>query len=98
MCDKAVNRFPSVLKFVPDWFVTSQMIKRVHNCLFTNEDSGNVTFFGGEIGILDVAFYEDDMSYLFITTQSILKRIKQKFMSAAWHPKKWRDWCLPKLI
>ena len=36
------------------------MIKKVHNCLFTNEDSGNVTFFGGEIDILDVAFYEDD--------------------------------------
>ena len=104
MCDKVVNRFPSVLKFVPDWFVTSQMTKKDHNCLFTNEDSGNVTFFGGEIGILDVAFYEDDpetvihvrlvMSYIFTTTQSILKRVKQKFMSAAWHPKKWRDWCL----
>ena len=36
------------------------MIKKVHNCLFTNEDSGNVTIFGGELGILDLAFYEDD--------------------------------------
>ena len=36
------------------------MIKKVHNCLFTNEDSGNVTFFGGEVGILYDPFYEDD--------------------------------------
>ena len=59
------------------------MIKKVHNCLFTNEDSGNVTFFGGELGILDLAFYEDDpetviMSYILITTQSILIKVKQK--------------------
>ena len=60
ICDKGINRFLAVLKFVPDWFVTSQMIKKVHNCLFTNEDSGNVTIFGGELGILDLAFYEDD--------------------------------------
>ena len=27
MCDKAVNALLSALKFVPDWFVTKQMIK-----------------------------------------------------------------------
>ena len=27
MCDKAVNDFLPALKFVPDWFVTSKMIK-----------------------------------------------------------------------
>ena len=28
MCDKAVEDFLPVLKFVPDWFVTSTIIKK----------------------------------------------------------------------
>ena len=50
MCDKAFNYFQSTLKFVPDWFVTNKMIKKVVMFysqmminFFFDEDSGNVT-------------------------------------------------------
>ena len=49
--DKAVDDFLPAFVFVPDRFVTSKMIKKLHNALFTDgeilfldEDSGNVTF------------------------------------------------------
>ena len=51
MFDKAVNNFLSALKFAPDWFVTSKMIKKLHNALSADdgilsfdEDSGDFTF------------------------------------------------------
>ena len=59
MCDKAVDDFLSVLKFVPDWYITSKMIKKLHSTLFSDDDilffdeeSVNVTFFSDDIGIL----------------------------------------------
>ena len=61
MCDKAVDDFLSVLKFVPDWYITSKMIKKLHSTLFSDDDilffdeeSVNVTFFSDDIGILSV--------------------------------------------
>ena len=62
MCDKAVDDFLPVLKFVPSWFVTSKMIKNLQNALFTDnddilffdEDFGNVTSSSDEMGILSV--------------------------------------------
>ena len=61
MCDKAVDGFLSVLKFVPDWYITSKMIKKFHSTLFLDDDilffdeeSVNVTFFSDDIGILSV--------------------------------------------
>ena len=49
------------LKFVPDWFVTSKMIKRNvavlytdDNILYFNEDSSDVIFSYNEMGILSV--------------------------------------------
>ena len=54
MYDKAVDDFLPALKFVPDWFVTSKMIKRLHNALFTDDD---ILFF-------DIAFSSDEMSIL----------------------------------
>ena len=51
MCNKAVDDFLPTLKFVPNWFITSKMIKRLYNALFADdnifffdEDSGNVIF------------------------------------------------------
>ena len=61
VCDKAVDDFLPALTFVPDWFVTSKIIKNLHNTLFTYndivfsfffEDSGNITFSSDKIGIL----------------------------------------------
>ena len=38
MCDKAVDDFLPNLKFVPDWFVTSKIIKKPDDDLFSNDD------------------------------------------------------------
>ena len=60
MCDKAVNDFLPVLKFVPDWFVASKIIKKLHNAIFADdilifdEDSRNVTFSSYQVGIHSV--------------------------------------------
>ena len=50
-----------LLKFVPDWFVTNKMIKKLftalyadENILYFNEDSGNVTFICNGMGILSI--------------------------------------------
>ena len=58
MCDKAVDDFLPALKFVPNWFVISKMVKKLDHVLFANddilffdEDSGNVTFYSDEIDI-----------------------------------------------
>ena len=39
MCDKAVGSFLQALKFVPDWFVTSNMILKCDGAVFANDDS-----------------------------------------------------------
>ena len=51
MCDETVDDFLPTLYFVPDWFVTSKMIKKLFTALYANEnilyfdkDSGNVVF------------------------------------------------------
>ena len=48
MCDEAVNN-SLALKLIPDWFVTTKMIKNLYTAfysddglLFFDEDSGNV--------------------------------------------------------
>ena len=38
MCDKPFDDFLPALKFIPDWFVTSKMIKKLHNALFEEGD------------------------------------------------------------
>ena len=61
ICDKAVNDFLPALKLVPDWFVTSKMVKKLHNPLFTDDDilffkrdSANVTFSSDETDVFSV--------------------------------------------
>ena len=61
MCDKAADDFLPALKFVPDWFVSSKMIKKLHDTLFADndilffgEDSSNVTLSSDEMGIISV--------------------------------------------
>ena len=63
MCVKAVDDFRPISKFVPDWFVTNEIIKKLYIALFPDdyilffeEDSGNVTFSSNEICILSVDF------------------------------------------
>ena len=57
MCNKAVDESLATPKLIPDWFVTSKMIKERFNALYAdayilyfNEDSGNVAFSCNEIG------------------------------------------------
>ena len=59
MYDKAVDDSLAVLKIIPDWFVTSKMIKKLYislygddGLLFFDEDSGDVTFCCDEMGTL----------------------------------------------
>ena len=60
MCDKAVDDRLAALKFVPDWFVASKMIKKLITALhadeifYFNEDSSNVVFNYNEVGILNI--------------------------------------------
>ena len=71
--DKAVDNFLPALKFLPEWFLTSKMIKKLDDALFANdyiifinEDFNNVTFFGGEMSILRVDLYKinlDDVNF-----------------------------------
>ena len=64
------------MKLIPDWFVTSEMIKELftalyadENILYFNEDSGNVVFSCNVMGIVNIdlkninlgkSFDEDD--------------------------------------
>ena len=63
----------SPLKFVPDWFITSKMVK-IHftalyadeNILYFSEYSGNVVFICNEMGILNIDLNNinlDDTNY-----------------------------------
>ena len=68
MRDKAVDDFPTALKSVPDWFVTSKVIKNLHsalfaddNVLFCDKDSGIVTFSSDEMSILSVGFNNNNL-------------------------------------
>ena len=61
MCDKATDSFLKTSKFVPNWFVTNNMVKKLDDALssnedkvFNNDDSSNVPFSSNEIGNLSV--------------------------------------------
>ena len=61
MCDEAVDGSVPTLNFVPEWFVTSKMIKKLftalyvdENVLYFDEDSGNVIFNCTERDIHDI--------------------------------------------
>ena len=49
------------MKLIPDWFVTSKMIKKLYTTLYAdenvfyfNEDSDNIVFSCNEMGILNI--------------------------------------------
>ena len=74
MCDEAVDDSLAALKFIPNWFFTSKMIKKLltglyadDNILYFNEDSGDVIFSCNEVGILSVDLNNinlDDTNYV----------------------------------
>ena len=83
MCDEAIDDSLAALKLIPDWFVTSKMVKKLftalyadENILYFNEDSGNVAFNCNEMGILSIYlnnispdnnFDEDDPDTIILT-------------------------------
>ena len=61
MCNKAVDDFLPGLRFVPDWIVTSKMIKKIltalyadDNILYFKEVSGNVVLSCNEMGNVSI--------------------------------------------
>ena len=61
MCDEAVHDSLAALKLIPEYFVTSKMIKKLYtalyedeNIIYFNEDFGNVVFFCNKMGILNI--------------------------------------------
>ena len=61
MCDKAVDDCLAALKFVPDWFATSNMMKKLftdlyadENILYFNEESNNAVFNCNEMGVINI--------------------------------------------
>ena len=60
LCDEAVDGSLAALKFIPNWFVKSKMIRKelstglyaYENILYFNKDYGNVIFSCNEMGIL----------------------------------------------
>ena len=48
MCDEAVDDSLAALNFVPDWFVTSKMIKKPYTALYVDE---NIHYFNGYSGV-----------------------------------------------
>ena len=73
MCDKAADDCLAAFKFVPDWFLTSKMIRIPFTALYAdenihyfNEDSCNVVFICNGMGILNIDFNNinlDDTNY-----------------------------------
>ena len=68
MCYKAVDYCLAALKFVPEWFVTSNILKillttfyTVENILYFNEDTGNVVFTCNGMGILNIDLNSIDL-------------------------------------
>ena len=59
MCDKAINDSLAAQKLIPDWLVTSKIIKKklmlwMEMKIYSNEDSGEVVFNYNEIGVVNI--------------------------------------------
>ena len=68
MCDEAVDDSLAALKLIPDWFVTSEMIKNLYAALYTDdgllffdEGSGDIPYCGNEMGVLSV-----NLNYIYL--------------------------------
>ena len=57
MCDEAIDAFLQALKFVPDWFVTNEMLQKLDN-VFSNDDMDldDIDFFSDGVSIVTIDF------------------------------------------
>ena len=79
MCDRAACKYPWLLQFVTDWFLTHQQIKIWHD----NDDYCN----DDEI----IEWYKGYQR----RKKAQKASIKEELMSIAWHPSRYWDWCVP---
>ena len=92
MCDKAADDCLAALKFAPDWFVTSKLIKILFTALYAdenipyfNEDSGNVVYICNEMGILKI-----DLNIIYLVDTNYDKEDPDTIINIrhlAWHIK-----------
>ena len=93
MCIKAVDDFETALKFAPDWFVTTKMIKKLltalyadYNILYFNVDSSDAIFSWNKMGILNIDLnninLDEDDSENIIHIRLLARHIKFKTCKA----------------
>ena len=58
LCDNAVDSYRLALRFVPDWLLTSKMIEKLDNAVFSNDD---IVF--GDINADIVTFFSNDLDH-----------------------------------
>ena len=69
MCDEAVDDSPAALKCIPDWLVSSKMVKNLLSALYAddivyfNEDFGEALFSRNEMGILGIYLNNIKLDY-----------------------------------
>ena len=86
ICDKAVKEESFYLPFVPDWFVTREWMWMWYD------------YYYDDVG--DHWDDDNDEDKLFEWYDGYKKRkaqkasIKQDLLPIAWHPSRWRDWCM----
>ena len=68
MCDEAVGDFQPTLNFLPDWFFSSKMIKKLFNTWYADE---NILYFDEDFG--NAEFNCSDMSILNIDLNILIK-------------------------
>ena len=89
MCDKAVDDCLSALKLIPDWLLTSKMIKKLLTALYAdddtlyfNEDSGEVIFYCNEMSINEIDLNNINFDYTNYDPETIIH-----VRLLAWHIK-----------
>ena len=109
MCDTVVHNCLAVLKFVPELFITSKMIKIFFTAfyadksiLYFNKDSSNAFLICNEINVLNIDLIIEILLFLSDIWLAILnlknekhfKKLNEELMAVAWHPNRQYEWCM----
>ena len=87
MCDKAMRNGPSSLQYVPDWFVSKEGVYMWHDDYY--DDNGDYWVAGRDDEDKCFKRYDDYQKQKAQKTQ-----IEEELLPIAWHPSRWRDWCM----
>ena len=102
MCDEAIDDCLLALKFIPDWFVTSKMIKKLLTTLYTDD---NILYFNEDSGDVIFSCNEDDPETIihfrllawhskFGKRKAFKKELNEELVLVTWHPLRCWDWYL----